>query len=86
MLKALSSLLDEKLKPINDRLENLEEGQKDIKNELSTISQKLDGVVDQTADLTQFRTTVLSKLEELKEVEEVTKVNCYDIARLKSVK
>ena len=26
------------------------------------------------------------KLDELKEVEEVTKVNCYDIAKLKAVK
>ena len=27
-----------------------------------------------------------TKLDELKEVEEVTKVNCYDIAKLKAVK
>ena len=31
-------------------------------------------------------TTAKSKLDELKEVEEVTKVNCYDIAKLKAVK
>lgn len=67
------------LKKIETRLSNLEEGQ-------SRIEKKLDGVVEQTADLTEFRTTVMSKLDDLKEVEEVTKVNCYDIAKLKSIK
>ena len=86
ILKALSSLLDEKLKPINDRLESLEEGQKEIKIELSSISKKVDGIVEQTADLTEFRTNVISKLDDLKEVEEVTKANCYEIAKLKIVK
>lgn len=79
ILKALSSLLDEKLKSINEKLENLEEGQKRIEN-------KLDGVVDQTADLTEFKTTVLESLEDIKAVEEVTKANCYEIAKLKVVK
>lgn len=79
MLQVLSKLLDEKLKPINDRLENLEEGQK-------RIEKKLDGVVEQTADLTEFRTNVISRLEDLKEVEEVTKANCYEIAKLKIIK
>lgn len=86
ILKALSNLLDEKLKPINDRLESLEEGQKEIKIELSTISKNVDGIVEQTADLTEFRTNVILKLDDLKEVEEVTKANCYEIAKLKIVK
>ncbi|MGL5351779.1 MAG: plasmid stabilization protein [Clostridium sp.] len=76
----------ELLKKMDTRLSNLEEGQKEIKLELSGINKKLDGITEQTADLTEFRTTVISKLDELKEVEEVTKVNCYDIAKLKSVK
>lgn len=67
------------IKKMDTRLSNLEEGQ-------SRIEKKLDGVVEQTADLTEFRTTVISKLDELKEVEEVTKVNCYDIAKLKAIK
>nr|WP_207713819.1 plasmid stabilization protein [Clostridium gasigenes] len=67
-------------------IKSLDEGQKEIKVELKEINKKLDGVVEQTADLTEFRTTVLSKLEDLKVVEEVTKVNCYDIAKLKAVK
>ena len=59
--------------------DSLKEGQK-------IIEKKLDGVVEQTAELLEFRTTVKTKLDELKEVEEVTKVNCYDIAKLKAVK
>ncbi|MGL5328568.1 MAG: hypothetical protein ACRDD7_04810 [Peptostreptococcaceae bacterium] len=67
------------IKKMDNRLSNLEEGQ-------TRIEKKLDGVVDQTANLTEFRTTVISKLDDLKEVEEVTKINCYDIAKLKSIK
>lgn len=69
----------ELLKKMDSRLERIE-------NKVDGIEKKLDGVVDQTADLTEFRTTVLSKLEELKEVEEVTKVNCYEIAKIKAIK
>lgn len=76
----------ELLKKMDDRLSNIEHGQKEIKAELDGMSKKLDGVVEQTADLTEFRTTVISKLDSLKEVEEVTKVNCYDIAKLKAIK
>ncbi|NKF05702.1 plasmid stabilization protein [Clostridium gasigenes] len=74
------------LKEMQVSIKSLDEGQKEIKVELKEINKKLDGVVEQTADLTEFRTTVLSKLEDLKVVEEVTKVNCYDIAKLKAVK
>ena len=65
------------IKGLKDEVKDLKEGQK-------IIEKKLDGVVEQTAELLEFRTTVKTKLDELKEVEEVTKVNCYDIAKLKS--
>ena len=67
------------IKGIKDEVKELKDGQK-------IIEKKLDGVVEQTAELLEFRTTVKTKLDELKEVEEVTKVNCYDIAKLKAVK
>ena len=67
------------IKGLKDEVKDLKEGQK-------IIEKKLDGVVEQTAELLEFRTTVKTKLDELKEVEEVTKVNCYDIAKLKAVK
>lgn len=67
------------IKGIKDEVKELKDGQK-------IIEKKLDGVVEQTAELLEFRTTVKTKLDELKEVEEVTKVNCYDIAKLKAIK
>ena len=64
------------IKGLKDEVKDLKEGQK-------IIEKKLDGVVEQTADLLEFRTSVEEKLNELKEIEEVTKANCYDIAKLK---
>ena len=52
------------IKGLKDEVKDLKEGQK-------IIEKKLDGVVEQTAELLEFRTT---------------KVNCYDIAKLKAVK
>ncbi|MCR1951269.1 plasmid stabilization protein [Clostridium sp. DSM 100503] len=69
----------ELLKGIDNRLSNLEEGQK-------RLEKKVDSIVEETANLIEFRTSVIAKFEELKEVEEVTRVNCFDIARLKAVK
>lgn len=63
----------------NERLDNIE-------NKIDKLDKTLEVVYDQTANLSEFKTSVLNTLEELKEVEEVTKVNCYDIAKLKSIK
>lgn len=73
-------------KEILEILKRLEEGQIKTNEKLEKIEKKLDGVVEQTANLTEFRTEVMGKLEDLKEVEEVTKVNCYEIAKIKAVK
>lgn len=71
----------------------LEAGQKQLQAGQSKLEEKVDGLVKtvgaiyyQTANLTEFRTEVNIKLEELKEVKEVTKQNCYEIARIKAVK
>ena len=77
--KSLVKYIERGQKDIREEVKELKEGQK-------IIEKKLDGVVEQTAELLEFRTTVKTKLDELKEVEEVTKVNCYDIAKLKAVK
>ena len=63
----------------NERLDNIE-------NKIDKLDKTLEVVYDQTANLSEFKTSVLNTLEELKEVEEVTKVNCYDIAKLKAIK
>lgn len=73
-------------KEILEILKSLQDDTKEIRSALKEIDRKLDGVVEQTADLTEFRTSVISRLDELKEVEEVTKANCYEIAKLKIIK
>lgn len=66
----------ELLKEMNKKLDNLG-------NQVTRIEKKMDGVYDQTADLTEFRTEVIDKLNELKDIKEVTEGNCYDIQLLK---
>ena len=71
-------------------LNQIIEGQKNTDLKIDRIEKKLDNVVDQTSDLTEFRTTTLSKLEDIKDnlsnVEVITASNWKDIAKLKAVK
>lgn len=80
----------ELLKNINTRLSDIERGQSDIKYEINLINKKLDGVVEQTADLVEFRGELLNKVDGIKDdlstVELVTANNYKYIAKLKSVK
>ena len=70
-------------KEILEILKSIQLDIKGLKESQERLENKIDGVVEQTADLLEFRTSVEEKLNELKEVEEVTKANCYDIAKLK---
>ncbi|KOF57902.1 hypothetical protein AGR56_05315 [Clostridium sp. DMHC 10] len=67
---------------MENKISNLEEGQK-------RIEKKLDGVHEQTADLTEFKTETKQGIEEIKKdihtLKNVTRTNCYDIADLKAV-
>lgn len=76
ILKALSNLLDEKLKPITQELNN--------------INKKLDGITEQTADLVEFRSEMIKKVDGIREdlatVELVTAKNYKDIVNLKAIK
>ena len=70
-------------KEILEILKAMQQDIKGLKESQERLESKVDGIVEQTADLLEFRTSVEEKLNELKEVEEVTKANCYDIAKLK---
>ena len=78
--------MDEKIVSL---LNQLLEGQKNTDLKIDRIEKKLDSVVDQTADLTEFRTMVSSKLEDIKDnlsnVEVITASNWKYIAKLKAV-
>lgn len=73
----------ELLKKMDNRLENIE-------SKVESIEKKLDGVVNQTADLTEFRTETKKGIEavqkDINKLTNVTKVNCFEIADLKAVK
>lgn len=80
----------ELLKNIDTRLSTIEKSQNEIKDEINLINKKLDGVVEQTADLVEFRGELLNRVDgirdDLSTVELVTANNYKDIAKLKSVK
>lgn len=67
-------------------MKQIQKGQKETNFKLDRIEKKLDGVHEQTADLTEFRTEVNLKLDEIRDLENVTKENCFDIAKLKAIK
>jgi hypothetical protein len=78
----------------NDKIEillnQLLEGQKDLTLKVDRIEKDLHSVVDQTANLTEFKTETITKLDRIEiaitKIEKVTKENCYDVAYLKAVK
>ena len=84
-------------KEILQLLNQLVDGQNKTNDRLERIEKKIDSVIEQTADLTEFRTEVrdfrsetINQLEEIKDnlnnVEVITASNWKDIAKLKAVK
>ena len=63
---------------------------KRLESKVDGIEKKLDRVVEQTADLVEFRSEILNKVDgirdDLSTVELVTANNYKDIAKLKAVK
>ena len=43
---------------------DIKKGQSELKDEINLINKKIDGVVEQTADLVEFRCNILNKLME----------------------
>jgi len=76
LLTAIEELLDKKLEPINNKLDNMEK--------------KLNAVFDQVADLTEFKTEVKEKLDNIRDdinaIEYVTSKNWNEITKLKIAK
>lgn len=74
---------NEILNQILNELKELKQGQVEIKKDLNSV-------VEQTAELIEFRTTTSAKLDDIankiNSIEAVTKENLYDIAKLKLAK
>ncbi|NKF06934.1 hypothetical protein J1C67_00950 [Clostridium gasigenes] len=73
---------------VNQKFDEVNKRFDEVNKRFDNIEAKLESTHNQTADLTEFRTETNTKLDkilkEVTEVEEVTKVNCYDIAKLKA--
>ena len=97
MLEALSNLLDEKLKPIHADIIELKTDVKNMKTDIKDLKigqEKLVSRFDEIESVNATRHTDMMnelkqtniRIDELKELKQVTKENCYDIAKLKSIK
>jgi len=74
--ETLRRILKEELDPIKTDIKELKTGQEEIKNMLQDL---------EATNAKRHMETNL-KLEEIKDLKQVTKENCYEIAKLKSVK
>ena len=84
-LEARFDSLEARFDSLETKVDSLEIGQKELKSDVKEIKSKLENIYDQTAHLTEFRTEVNTKLDTLKDLENVTKENCYEIAKLRAV-
>ncbi|MFW6030612.1 MAG: hypothetical protein ACOCRO_10255 [Halanaerobiales bacterium] len=87
LIKTLEEMFDKKLEPINDRLSSIEKNIHAIKDQQDKDSKRLKSVFEQTAALSEFRTEINNKIDDIKdEVEFLTKKeieNEKDIFKLK---
>lgn len=97
MMKSLMKEMSNGFEKVNKRLDKIEtdvkglkEGQEELKADVKELKEKIDNVYNQTADLTEFKTEVNTKLDVLNDnisnIEIVTANNWADIARLKKAK
>ena len=78
--------METKINSMETKINSMEGDIRELKDGQERIEEKIETIYDQTANLTEFKTEVNIKLDELCDVENVTKLNCYEIAKLKSVK
>ena len=80
----------EELGKLNEKIGNLEQGQASLMQGQEAIRKDLKAVIEQTADLTEFRVEINAKVDKLindvRSIEIITSKNWNDIALLKAVK
>ncbi|MGL5153069.1 MAG: hypothetical protein ACRC7N_21120 [Clostridium sp.] len=85
------------LKRLESKVDNIEFDVKELKSDVKELNRKVDNIYDQTADLTEYRTSTSDNIEVIKSdvkdikkdlcfVEEATAKNWQDITRLKAIK
>ena len=70
---------------LKEDVNTLKEDVNVLKTDVKEIKKEMNVVYDQTAYLIEFRTEVNIKLDDLNDLEKVTRTNCYDIAKLRQV-
>lgn len=80
---ALLEQLTCEVSEIKADVSGLKTGVSGIKEKLDALTEKVDVIYDQTALLTEFKTEITHKIDDLIIV---TKENTYDITRLKAVR
>lgn len=84
-------------KEILEILKSMQQDIKGLKESQERLENKIDGVVEQTADLLEFRTKITDAVQQIKtdveaikkdvtNVEVITASNWADIAKLKAIK
>jgi len=77
--------LESRFDSLESKVDFLEVNQRELGIDIKEIKSKIEIVYEQTFYLTEFRTEVNTKLDKLKDLENVTKENCYEIAKLRAV-
>ena len=77
--------LESKVDSLETRFDSLESKVDLLDKDIKEIKSKVDIIYDQTASLTEFETEVNGKLNKLIDLENVTKDNCYEIAKLRTI-
>jgi chromosome segregation ATPase len=77
--------LESRFDSLESKVDFLEVNQRESSKDVKEIKSKVEIIYDQTASLTEFKTEVNAKLNKLIDLENVTKDNCYEIARLRSI-
>lgn len=89
VLEKLGSI-ENKVESLDNRVENLEKGQEEIKLEQGEMKKQIESIIEQTANLTEFRYEINAKIDQMandiNSVEIITSQNWNDIAKIKAAR
>lgn len=89
VLEKLGSI-ESKVESLDNRVENLEKGQEEIKLEQGEMKKQIESIIEQTANLTEFRYEINAKIDQMandiNSVEIITSQNWNDIAKIKAAR
>lgn len=84
-IEAKVNSLETKFDSLESRFDSLESRFDSLEKDVKEIKSTVNVIYDQTVSLTEFKTEANKKLDKLIDLENVTKDNCYEIAKLKTI-